>query len=207
MGNLAPSPFALHPLVELQKAFCLFCFDSQLRIGVRKEIADILAGNRDADINMYRLADGKILMRRHLETLKVSRAPKQLTEDFLVDPNTLKYDEIAFTPATTPNTTLNYWVPPSIKPIAGDWSVIREFLLLLICNGDRKLYGYLVRFLAHMWQKPEEKPGIMIVLLGGQGTGKGTLFYLLQRIWSKTTLHISDVEHVTGGFNGAMERN
>ena len=207
MGNLAPSPFALDPLVELQKAFCLFCFDSQLRIGVRKEIIYILAGNRDADINMYRLADGKILMRRHLETLKVSRAPKQLTEDFLVDPNTLKYDEIAFTPATTPNTTLNYWVPPSIKPIPGDWSVIREFLLLLICNGDRKLYGYLIRFLANMWQKPEEKPGIMIVLLGGQGTGKGTLFYLLQRIWSKTTLHISDVEHVTGGFNGAMERN
>jgi hypothetical protein len=130
-----------------------------------------------------------------------------LTEDFLVDPNTLKYDEIAFTPTTTPNTTLNYWVPPSLKPIPGDWSVIREFLLMLICNGDCKLYGYLVRFLAHIWQKPEEKPGIMIVLLGGQGTGKGTLFYLLQRIWSKTTLHISDVEHVTGGFNGAMERN
>jgi hypothetical protein len=207
VGNLAPSPFALDPLLELQKAFCLFCFDSQLRIGVHKEITDIMAGQRAEDINMYKLADGKILMRRHLETLPVSCAPKKVTEDFLVNPNTLQYDEVAFTPATTPITTLNYWVSPGIVPVAGDWSVIREFLLFVICNGDHKLHGYLVRFLAHMWQKPEEKPGIIIVLLGGQGTGKGTLFYLLQRIWSKTTLHISDVEHVTGGFNGAMERN
>ena len=185
----------------------MFCFDSQIRIGVRKEIADIMAGQRDVDINMYKLADGKILMRCHLETLPISCAPKKEAEEFLVNPNTLKYGEFAFTPASTPTTTLNYWVPPSIKPIAGNWSVIGKFLLHIICNGDRNLFYYLINFLAHMWQKPEEKPGIMIVLLGGQGTGKGTLFNLLKKIWSKTTLHISDVEHVTGGFNGAMERN
>ena len=55
VGNLAPSPFALDPLLELQKAFCLFCFDSQLRIGVHKEITDIMAGQRAEDINMYKL--------------------------------------------------------------------------------------------------------------------------------------------------------
>lgn len=185
----------------------MFCFDSQIRIGVRKEIADIMAGQRDTDINMYKLADGKILMRCHLETLPISCAPKKEAEEFLVNPKTLKYDQVAFTPASTPTTTLNYWVPPSIEPIAGNWSVIGKFLLDIICNGDRNLFCYLINFLAHMWQKPEEKPGIMIALLGGQGTGKGTLFNLLKKIWSKTTLHISDVEHVTGGFNGAMERN
>jgi len=207
MVNLAQAETVGDSLVELQKAFCLFCFDSQLRIGVRKEIADILAGNRDADINMYRLADGKILMRGHLEALPISCAPQKVAEEFPVNPNTLKYDEVTFTPATTPRTTLNYWVPPSIEPAAGGWSVIGKFLFKVICNGDRKLFYYLIHFFAHMWQKPEEKPGIMIVLLGGQGSGKGTLFNLLQRIWSRTTLHVADVEHVTGGFNGAMERN
>ena len=207
MVNLAPSLTAIDPLVELQKAFCLFCFDSQLRIGVRKEIATFWPGIVMPILICIRLADGKILMRRHLETLTVSRAPKQLTEDFLVDPNTLKYDEIAFTPATTPNTTLNYWVPPSIKPIAGDWSVIREILLLLICNGDRKLYGYLVRFLSSHVAKARGKTRYHDRAFRRARYWKGTLFNLLQRIWSKTTLHISDVEHVTGGFNGAMERN
>lgn len=79
MVNLAPPPIVLYPLAELQKAFCLFCFDSQLRIGVRKEITDIMVGQRAEDINMYKLADGKILMRRHLETLPVSCAPKKVT--------------------------------------------------------------------------------------------------------------------------------
>jgi len=58
-----------------------------------------------------------------------------------------------------------------------------------------------------MLQKPEEKPGIMVVLLGGQGTGKGTLFRLLRAIWRHSTLHVSDVAHVIGIFNAALERN
>ena len=207
MFNLAPSPTVIDPLVEVQKEFCLFSFDSQLRIGVRKEITEILSGQRDSDINMYQMQPAKIIIRRLLETLPSGCEPKQVVEDFLINPATLSYDEIAFTPAKTPITTLNYWIPPSIKPIYGDWSVIGKFLLKVICDNDRELFWYLMKFLAHMWQKPEEKPGIMIVLLGGQGTGKGTLFNLLQSIWSRTTLQVSAIEHVVGGFNAAMERN
>ena len=197
----------LDPLVEVQKEFCLFSFDSQLRIGVRKEITEILSGQRGSDINMYQMQPAKIIIRRLLETLPIGREPKQVVEDFLVNPGSLIYDEIAFTPAKTPITTLNYWIPPGIKPVNGDWSVIGKFLLKVICDNDRELFAYLMEFLAHMWQKPEEKPGIMIVLLGGQGTGKGTLFNLLQCIWSRTTLQVSAIEHVVGGFNAAMERN
>jgi hypothetical protein len=58
-----------------------------------------------------------------------------------------------------------------------------------------------------MLQKPEEKPGIMIVLLGGQGTGKGSFFRLKRAIWRHTTLQVSDVAHVIGNFNAAIERN
>jgi len=58
-----------------------------------------------------------------------------------------------------------------------------------------------------MIQRPEEKPGIMIVLLSGQGTGKGTFFRLLRKIWERTTLQVSDVNDVIGQFNAALERN
>jgi hypothetical protein len=47
----------------------------------------------------------------------------------------------------------------------------------------------------------------MIVLLGGQGTGKGTFFILLQAIWPRTTLLVSDISHVIGQFNAGIERN
>lgn len=77
----------------------------------------------------------------------------------------------------------------------------------MICDGDQESYTYLVSFIAHALQKPEEKPGILIILLGGQGTGKGTLARILQRIWSSTFLQIHNIDAVTGSFNAALERN
>ena len=207
MDDMDQPNILLNPLPEVQKAFCLFCFDSQLRIGSLKEITDVIAGDRSADINMYQMQPGKLVVKRYLETLPMAGKPNDIVEAFLVNPNTLTYDEIAFSPAATPKSTLNYWVPPSVAPIQGDCSVIGKFLLKVICNNDRNLSKYLLKFLAHMWQKPMEKPGVMIVLLGGQGTGKGTFFNLLQHIWLRTTLQVSAIEHVVSGFNAAMERN
>jgi hypothetical protein len=47
----------------------------------------------------------------------------------------------------------------------------------------------------------------MIILLGGQGTGKGTLGRILQKIWSATYLQVNNVDTVTGNFNAALERS
>jgi hypothetical protein len=125
----------------------------------------------------------------------------------LDSPGTRVYNGLAFSPTPTAGDVFNMWVPPTVVPAPGDWRDLRCFLLEVICAGDRWAFRYLIRFLAHMLQRPEEKPGIMIVLLGGQGTGKGTFFRLLQAIWSRTTLLTVDVDHVIGNFNAAIERN
>ena len=197
----------LDPLIELQKEFCLFKLDSKVRVGLLKEINLMKTGHQIDEISMYNKEDGKLLMKRFLETLSVASVPKTLIEDFMNNPNTIAYDRIAFTPKITPKETLNYWIPPNITPVQGSYTLIKSFLFEVICNGDLILFEYLLNFLAHMIQKPEEKPGIMIVMSGGQGTGKGTFFCLLQKIWLKTTLIVSDVDHVIGGFNAALERN
>jgi hypothetical protein len=61
--------------------------------------------------------------------------------------------------------------------------------------------------MAHMLQRPEEKPGVMLVLIGGQGIGKGMYFNLLKAIWPRTSLLVSDMDQVTGRFNSCLERN
>jgi hypothetical protein len=58
-----------------------------------------------------------------------------------------------------------------------------------------------------MVQCPEEKPGVMIIFLGRQGTGKGMFFQLLLKLWPRTTLVVSDIAQVVGQFNAALERN
>ena len=207
MANLATDAPQIDPLRELQKAFCLFQMGGDVWVGDLAGIEAVKAGTSSCDVAMYKQTAGKLLMERRLEELPVSSNARQVVKDFLVSPNTKVFDAVAFSPLPTPTSTLNYWVGSPVLPQAGDWSVIMEYLRDVICSADRRLFSYLIRYLTHMLQKPEEKPGIMIVLLGGQGTGKGSLFRLLKAIWRHTTLQVSDVAHVIGNFNAAIERN
>ena len=89
----------------------------------------------------------------------------------------------------------------------GNCSALTDFIRDIICNGGTEHFEYLMNFLAHMVQKPEEKPGVMIVLLGGQGIGKGVFFSMLRAIWSRTCLLVSDINQVIGQFNACLENN
>ncbi len=46
----------------------------------------------------------------------------------------------------------------------------------------------------------------MLILIGGQGIGKGTLGRIFRAIWQATYLHVYKTDNVTGNFNGDMER-
>ena len=46
-----------------------------------------------------------------------------------------------------------------------------------ICNGNKEAYKYFMQFIAHMIQKPEEKPGVAVHLKSDlEGVGKSELF-------------------------------
>jgi hypothetical protein len=164
-------------------------------------------GTRQGEVQFSPKSDGKDLLKRRLVCLPVLSKTKDTIEDFWVSPSTKLFTEVAFSPLPQPATTLNYWVGSAVDPAAGDWSLVSAFLLDTICAGDPTTYDYLLSYLAHALQKPEDKPGIMIVLMGGQGTGKGSFFRLLTALWPRTTLQVSAVEQVVGGFNAALERS
>lgn len=152
-------------------------------------------------------SEATTLLRRRLETLPYPcTSPKSVIEAFWIDPHTLVYDRVTFDPQNVNPSTLNLWVGPTITPVQGDWPTIREFLLDTICNGDQTLFEYLLNLEAHAYQRPAEKPGVMVIFLGGQGIGKGTMQVLLRRIWGATTLLVNKVDLIVGQFNGVMER-
>lgn len=201
----APPPTAL---AAVQSAFALAKLDGQLRIVDLRQIRDITSGQIQGTVNFYKKVDGDTLIRRYIETLRIPTADtKVIIANFWVDPSTLVYDATAFSPLPTPATTLNFWIGSTLTPIAGNWSRLKDFLFNIICAGDQTSFQYLILFLAHMLLRPEEKPGIMIVLLGEQGTGKGAFFKILRSIWPCTVLFTSDVDQVIGGFNAALERH
>jgi hypothetical protein len=201
--DLAPTP-----LQHLQQKFGIADIGGELRLIDLGQLEQALQGTARSELAFYSRTDGNIKLARALEALPMRSDPKDEIRQFWIDPNTKVFDSVAFTPNPTAPTTINYWVPPTIKPVpSGDWKVIGSFLHDVICAGDIVLFTYLMRFLAHMLQKPDVKPGIIIVLIGGQGCGKGTFFRILSRIWSRTTLVVSDVAQIVGTFNSALERN
>lgn len=199
-------PKPITALATLQNMFALLDLASEIRVVDLQQVADVMSGKRN-EVSFYRRTEGLIVISRELENLPFPVKSTEEFKSFLNNPNTRMFNSVAFSPLPTPATTLNYWVDPSIKPKQGDWFVLQEFLHTVICNNNVALFDYLVRYIAHMLQQPHEKPGIMIVFLSGQGTGKGTFYKLLDRIWARTTLQVSDINEVIGTFNAALERN
>ena len=200
------SPQQMTALSTLQSKFALLDLASEIRVVDLQQVADVMSGRRN-EVSFYRRTEGLIVISRVLENLPFPVKGTEEFKKFLNNPGTHVYNEVAFSPLATPPSTLNYWIEPSINPKQGDWFVIQEFIHTVICNYNVVLFDYVVRYLAHMLQRPEEKPGIMIVFLSGQGCGKSTVFKLLGRIWSRTTLQVSDIGEVIGQFNAALERN
>jgi hypothetical protein len=195
------------PLAELQDRFCIIDINGEIRMLDRSQIKQAREGAYKGEISFYKKPDGALLMHRSLEAMPIPCKPKSVIADFWISPSTVMYDQIAFTPEAVPATTLNFWTGHTIIPTPGNSMLIKEYLLTVICNNDVPSFEYLVCFMAHMLQHPEEKPGVVPVLIGGQGTGKGVFFQLLRAIWGRTTLQVSNVDGVTGQFNAALERN
>jgi len=207
MNNVVSISTAIVPLREVQAKYALLSLSGEIRTLDREEIGRVLDGSRRGDISMFKAADAKHMIMRFCETLAVACSPKIVADEFKFSPNTMMYTDVAFSPLPTPDTTLNYWVGSTAVPAIGNWSVISNYLFDIVCDGDVAKFEYMLNYLAHMIQFPELKPGVMPVLVGGQGTGKGTFYQLLLALWGHTSLMVSNVQDVVGQFNAAMERN
>ncbi len=197
----------LTALQHLQNQFALIDLSGEIRVVDKHQIASVSSGTFRGEVSFYKKTDAELQMKRALECLALASKPNDVVRDFWISPNTLQYTATAFSPLPTPRTTLNFWVGPTVQSAPGCWVLLRDYLRDVICDGNTEAYEYLAQYMAHMIQKPEEKPGVIVVLLGGQGTGKGVFFSLLRALWLRTTLQVSDVDQVIGKFNAVLERN
>ena len=194
------------PVHALQKRFCLCKANGNLCVIAREEIEDT---DELAVINYYSIQNARVLLRRALESLPLDVPPGQhkfIIDDFLHSPNTKIVSKFAFDPRQLSEDTLNLWVKPPIKPVAGDWKLIKDWLLTVLCNRDQVAYDYLIKWIAHALQCPERKPEVIIVLIGKEGTGKGTLFKILCEIFNaKVVLPASKPDQLVGRFNAVLD--
>ena len=195
------------PLVATQRRFCLMDLDGKICVIDKSTLNKLTEQGTLEKLKLYNRADGKLKIKRFLKEHYPDTDAKQVVEVFWESPQTTFLCGIEFNPKGTSENYLNLWEGPTIKPKSGDWDLIKFFLSKVICNGDDESYEYLIRYIAHSLQKPWEKPGVIIILKGGQGIGKGTLGRILQKIWSATYLQVNNITSVTGNFNASLERS
>jgi putative DNA primase/helicase len=103
---------------------------------------------------------------------------------------------------------LNTYMGRGCDPISAtknDVKIYLNHIYKVICDSDKPSYEYVIKWLAHLFQKPEEKPEVAIVLKAGQGTGKGTFIDPIGKIIGSHYLHAQSPEQVIGKFNAQLE--
>lgn len=126
-------------------------------------------------------------------------------------PDRRSFERVDFLPGRTPPPgVLNLWrgwgVPAGDQGEAGCPLILRH-IREVICDDDPALYEYVIGWLAHLVQRPWEKPGVALVLRGLKGTGKDTLAAAVQRlVGDKHTDAIRGEGDLTGRFNEATAR-
>ncbi|MGX8942074.1 DUF5906 domain-containing protein [Symbiopectobacterium sp. Eva_TO] len=107
-------------------------------------------------------------------------------------------------PSKCPESVYNLFTGLSVEPTPGDCSPYLEHLRRVICAGDETTYAYLIRWMAHLIQRPDEKPSVAIVMKSIPGTGKGTMVRPLQDILGQYAVHINGAGQIAGKFNATM---
>ena len=69
--------------------------------------------------------------------------------------------------------------------------------------ADDNEWAYLMQWLAYKLQNPDSGSQVALVLQGAQGTGKGLLFRLLEKVWGKYVVQV-DGAALESDFNGFL---
>jgi hypothetical protein len=100
---------------------------------------------------------------------------------------------------------MNLWHGFGVKPAPGDWSLLRNHILLVICRGDPEQGDYFLNWLARLLQHPEEPGEVALVLRSDElGTGKSIVGRWVTLALGRHGLHITNSGQLTGRFNAHL---
>lgn len=155
----------------------------------------------------YKQAEFKAKLRTEIEWIGGKPFPR--SDVWLSHPARVLYEELVFAPRgrdvngchVNLSDSLNLWSDYAEAGAAGDWSLTKRHIKTILCNGNEEAYEYLLSWLAHLFQKPWDKPGVAIVVWGRKRTGKGTVADAIRHaIGSELAKVFIQKEHVIGRF-------
>jgi len=138
---------------------------------------------------------------------------KQFIDEWFKDPEKKTYIDVGVYPDASkcPDNVLNLWMPFAMDLVKEYTPTLddREFFLnhiLQLCDYDKAVYDYLIKWVAQMIQYPEVKTTCPI-MISEEGAGKGTFMELIKLMIGKGKYLSTSTpnESVWGSKNGLMK--
>jgi hypothetical protein len=131
--------------------------------------------------------------------------PKGIGEVWVNHPDRAQYEGIQFQPGDESNGFLNLWQGWGVEPNRGSCDRFLEFIGETICAGDDALFEYILKWCAHLVQRPQELPETALVLRGKEGAGKNRFASVLgQIVGGEHYLLLTSMGQVSGRFSGHL---
>lgn len=144
------------------------------------------------------------------------RKPISWAEMWLDWPGRREYAGLCFSPGKeAQNGYYNTWKGFAEKPVEyalapeqarKGFDRFMEHALQNVCQGDEKLFDWLMGYFAHLIQRPFERPLTTLVFRGKKGTGKNALIDRIGRLLGREHYLVAhNKRYLTSNFNGHME--
>jgi hypothetical protein len=144
----------------------------------------------------------------HLEGQAKMSDGKTFLAKWLTDETMLTYNRLVFCPKQeAPPNCFNIFDRFGNIAAEGNFSAFTE-LVGLVANHDHAVEEFLHNLFAHMVQKPYQKSGICVCLLGPQGVGKSLLMQKVGKIFGSSHYYETSApqNNVFHNFNSGTER-
>jgi len=87
----------------------------------------------------------------------------------------------------------------------GKYDLFLDHIRDNICQGDSKLYTWVIMWIAHIFQEPDRKVGTALVLRGKQGVGKTILGRVIGHLLGPYYKIVASARYLIGNFNSHLE--
>lgn len=131
---------------------------------------------------------------------------RPMSELWMGSPLRRQYNDMGIYPLNDqPETTLNTWNGWAYQPDPNtSCALYLDHMLKIVCDGDEKIFEWLLDWMADAVQDTRNLKGCCVVLKGIEGCGKGVWADTFGSLFGKHYSHLIDSERLVGKFNSFL---
>jgi hypothetical protein len=145
--------------------------------------------------------------------ISFGKTPEKLTDVWMASSRRRTYDGLVFSPERPVGARwYNLWRGFDYAPVTNASARAQaavaawyEHVERNVCRGDARLAHWFIGYMAHLIQRPWEKPLVALVLKGRKGTGKNAVIERVGALFHRNLVVADDDRYLVGNFNSHLE--